>query len=109
VTKGDFTEQSGKIERSGLKEYFAAAEVVSEKNAPTYHGLVSKYGLSPDTTWMIGNSPKSDINPALAAGLNAVFVPHADTWILEHEELAEAPKGQTLLQLNGFSKLREHF
>ena len=109
VTKGDFTEQSGKIERSGLKEYFAAAEVVSEKNAPTYHGLVSKYGLSPDTTWMIGNSPKSDINPALAAGLNAVFVPHADTWILEHEELAEAPKGQTLLQLNGFSKLCEHF
>ena len=48
----------------------------------------AKYGLSNDTTWMIGNSPKSDINPALAAGLNAVFVPHGDTWILEHEEIA---------------------
>ena len=31
----------------------------------------------PPATWMIGNSPKSDINPALEAGLNAVFVPHA--------------------------------
>ena len=109
VTKGDITEQSGKIERSGLKEYFAATEIVAEKNAPTYHGVVEKYGLSADTTWMIGNSPKSDINPALAAGLNAVFVPHADTWILEHEEVAAAPDGQTLLTMKSFGELREHF
>lgn len=109
VTKGDITEQSGKIERSGLKEYFAATEIVAEKNAPTYHGIVGKYGLSSDTTWMIGNSPKSDINPALAAGLNAVFVPHADTWVLEHEEVSVAPDGQKLLTLSGFPQLREHF
>jgi putative hydrolase of the HAD superfamily len=109
VTKGNFTEQSGKFERSGLKEYFAAAEIVAEKNAPTYHGLVSKYGLPPDTTWMVGNSPKSDINPALAAGLNAIFVPHADTWILEHEEVATPPNGQKLLTLQGFAELKNHF
>ena len=47
-------------------------------------------GLATALTWMVGNSPKSDINPALAAGLNAVFVPHDNTWILEHEELAAA-------------------
>jgi putative hydrolase of the HAD superfamily len=109
VTKGDITEQSGKIERSGLKEYFAATEIVAEKNASTYHEVVEKYGLSQDTTWMIGNSPKSDINPALAAGLNAVFVPHADTWVLEHEEVAVAPNGQRLLKLKGFPELREYF
>jgi putative hydrolase of the HAD superfamily len=109
VTKGDITEQSGKIERSGLKEYFAATEIVAEKNAATYHGVVAKYGLSPDTTWMIGNSPKSDINPALAAGLNAVFVPHADTWVLEHEDVAVAPDAQRLLTLHSFADLREHF
>ena len=109
VTKGDITEQSSKVERSGLKDYFAAAEIVAEKNAQTYHGVVEKYGLSTDTTWMIGNSPKSDINPALAAGLNAVFVPHADTWILEHEEVAAAPNGQMLLTLEGFPHLQRHF
>lgn len=109
VTKGDITEQSGKIERSGVKDYFAATEIVAEKNAATYHGVVEKYGLSPETTWMIGNSPKSDINPALAAGINAVFVPHADTWVLEHEELGAAPDGQKLLQLEEFSQLRLHF
>ena len=109
VTKGNVTEQAGKIERSGLKEYFAAAEIVSEKDASTYQDLLGKYGLARDTTWMIGNSPKSDINPALAAGLNAVFVPHADTWILEHEELAAAPDGQALLRLDAFPQLQQHF
>ena len=109
VTKGNVTEQSGKVERSGLKEYFTAAEIVAEKNATTYHEVVSKYGLSAASTWMIGNSPRSDINPALAAGLNAVFVPHADTWILEHEELGSAPDGQKLLTLQGFPELRNHF
>ena len=109
VTKGNPTEQTGKIERSGLKEYFAAAEIVAEKDATTYHDVVSKYGLSPETTWMVGNSPKSDVNPALAAGLNAVFVPHADTWVLEHEELASAPNGQKMLRLERFSQLRDNF
>ena len=82
------------MERSGLKEYFAAVEIVSEKNVPTYRSVISKYGLHPDASWMIGNSPKSDINPALAAGLNAVFVPHGATWVLEHEEVdsAEPPR-----------------
>ena len=87
MTKGAVPEQSGKVERSGLKEYFAAVEIVSEKNVPTYRSVISKYGLDPDASWMIGNSPKSDINPALAAGLNAVFVPHGATWVLEHEEV----------------------
>jgi putative hydrolase of the HAD superfamily len=109
VTKGNVTEQSGKVERSGLKEYFAAVEIVAEKNAHAYADVVGKYGLAHDETWMIGNSPKSDINPALAAGLNAVFVPHDQTWILEHEEVAEAPQGQRLLVIEKFAGLREYF
>ena len=43
--------------------------------------------MDPERTWMIGNSPKSDINPALEAGLRAVFVPHAHTWVLEKQEI----------------------
>jgi len=65
MTKGNITEQAGKVEHSGRKEYFSAVEVVAEKNAPTYREIVSKYQLAPEMTWMVGNSPKSDINPAL--------------------------------------------
>jgi putative hydrolase of the HAD superfamily len=109
VTKGNITEQLGKVERSGVKEFFTAIEVVSEKDASTYHGVVEKYGLVRDITWMIGNSPKSDINPALEAGLHAVFVPHDNTWMLERDELRTHAFDGRLLQLSSFSELRAHF
>jgi putative hydrolase of the HAD superfamily len=109
MTKGAIAEQSGKVERSGLMEYFSAVEIVAEKNAAAYARVVEKYSLAPAATWMVGNSPKSDINPALAAGLHAVFVPHGDTWILEHEEVNPAPARQKLLIVGRFAELREHF
>jgi putative hydrolase of the HAD superfamily len=109
MTKGVFTEQSGKVERSGLKEYFSAVEVVDEKDVATYQRIVGKYALPTDSTWMVGNSPKSDINPALAAGLNAVFVPHGDTWILEHEEVVPAKPPSRLLVVETFAALQQHF
>jgi putative hydrolase of the HAD superfamily len=109
MTKGHPAEQAGKVERSGLKEYFSAVEIVAEKDEPTYRSAISKYELDPDSTWMVGNSPKSDINPALAAGLHAVFVPHDNTWILEHEELASAPSSQRLLVVERFPDLKLHF
>jgi putative hydrolase of the HAD superfamily len=109
MTKGHPAEQSGKIERSGLKEYFSAIEIVAEKDESTYRSAIAKYALATDVTWMIGNSPKSDINPALAAGLHAVFIPHNDTWVLEHEEVAVAPASQQLLVVDRFGDLRNHF
>jgi putative hydrolase of the HAD superfamily len=109
VTKGSVSEQTNKVERSGLTPYFEAVEVVAEKNAESYEAIVRKYGLEPATTWMVGNSPKSDINPALAAGLNAVFIPHADTWILERADLAKAVEPQRLLTLECFGLLSETF
>ena len=109
MTKGAVIEQTGKVERSGLKTYFYAIEIVPEKDASTYGSIVSKHDLPNGSTWMIGNSPKSDINPALAAGLNAVFVPHGNTWILEHEEVSEARAPQRLLTVENFAQLKEHF
>jgi putative hydrolase of the HAD superfamily len=109
MTKGESNEQSGKVERSGLKRYFSAVEIVAEKNVPTYQSVIAKYSLPSDSTWMVGNSPRSDINPALAAGINAVFIPHGDTWILEHEELALAQAPRRLLTVEKFAQLTTHF
>lgn len=109
VTKGNITEQIGKIERSELKLHFTAVEVLSEKDAAAYRGLVEKYGLLPGQTWMIGNSPSSDINPALEAGLHAVFVPHHNTWELERGEIIAVPDGRKLLHVENFGQLREIF
>ncbi len=69
--------------------------------------LVLAESLTPSQTWMIGNSPKSDINPARLAGLNAVFLPNDNTWILEHDDIDVSDDG--VLRLGRFPELLEHF
>jgi putative hydrolase of the HAD superfamily len=109
MTKGNQAEQADKLARSNLAPFFAAVEIVGEKDPPTYAQVVARHELAPHTTWMIGNSPKSDINPALAAGLHAVHLLHKDTWVLEHAELNEPGDGQRLIELDAFVKLAELF
>jgi putative hydrolase of the HAD superfamily len=106
-TKGEPAEQAAKVERSGLQPRFEAIEIVPEKDAATYRRLVHHHRIIKSHGWMIGNSPRSDINPALAAGLNAVFIPHSRTWQFEHDELSSGPG--KLLVLPRFETLREHF
>ncbi len=89
-TKGDPEEQRLKIDRSGLAPFFEHAAIVKEKNEAAYRNLTGERRFLPERTWMIGNSPKSDILPALTAGLHAVFVPHARTWSLEAAALPES-------------------
>jgi putative hydrolase of the HAD superfamily len=105
MTKGNHAEQADKLVRSGLANYFSAVEIPAEKDPATYRQVLHRHELSPHSSWMIGNSPKSDINPALAAGLNAVFLFHKDTWVLEHASLDPAPEGQQLIELDSFAKL----
>ena len=103
-SKGHPDEQHAKIERSGLRRHFVSRRIVKEKDVVGYRGLLSENGAKPETTWMIGNSPKSDINPALEAGLGAVLIPHERTWSLEHEEVASA--AERFHVVDGFADLR---
>ena len=109
MTKGARAEQADKLARSGLAPYFSAVEIVAEKDSPTYRSVILRQNVAARSAWMIGNSPKSDINPALAAGLHAVFLFHPDTWVLEHAEIEAAPPGQNLIELDAFVKLRDIF
>jgi putative hydrolase of the HAD superfamily len=109
MTKGHPEEQRMKIDRSGLGSYFPHAAVVPEKDAAAYQSLVAQLAVDPARTWMIGNSPKSDINPALAVGLNAVFIPHHATWRLEQQDLNGDAGPGTLLVLKCFRDLGRHF
>jgi putative hydrolase of the HAD superfamily len=108
LTKGDPDDQLGKVARSGLRTRFHEVDVVAEKNVETYHDVVRRHGVDTARAWMIGNSPKSDILPALAAGLRTVFIPHAATWALELQELP-AVDGDWLLVLQKFADLANHF
>jgi len=107
-TKGHPDEQRMKVDRSGLGGYFGHTGIVKEKDAPAYARLAREQGFDPADTWMIGNSPKSDINPALAVGLGAVLVPHPHTWVLEHQDLC-IPAGGRFLRVDSFTGLRRYF
>lgn len=107
LTKGNVEEQSAKLAASGLEGFFHGCEIVAEKDASTYNGLVERHGWSRPAVWMVGNSPRSDVNPALAAGLNAVFIPSPVSWDYENEEIR--PGGGRLLELERFGDLQEHF
>ena len=89
ITKGDLFDQERKLAASGLGDYFDAVEIVSDKTAATYERLFARHGDGPARAMMVGNSLKSDVLPALAAGSFGVHIPHELTWALEH---AEQPK-----------------
>ena len=107
-TKGQPEEQRLKIERSGLGRFFRHTAIVKEKDAAAYRGIVEERGWRRTETWMIGNSPKSDINPALEAGLSAVLVPHEHTWVLERQDL-RATENERFIVVQRFLDLRNHF
>src|SRR3984957_15502997 len=103
-TKGQRDEQMRKLERSGLAPYFSRVETPREKDPDSYRRLVVEVGLDRERTFMIGNSPRSDINPALRAGLRAaIYIPHENTWDLEHEELD--PADPRIVELPSFREL----
>ena len=107
MTKGVPDEQQRKIDASGLAGHFTAIDIVPTKEPQTYRELVERHGLDAGRTWMIGNSPKSDIVAARVAGLRAVFIPNANTWAHEHADLD--PGDAHILQLETFGDLRRHF
>lgn len=105
-TKGQRHEQLHKLRRSGLDPLFSRVETPREKDVHAYRRLVREAQLAPETTWMIGNSPRSDINPAVRAGLRAVYIPHPHTWELEHEEVDPDDR---IVELGTFRALLEIF
>jgi putative hydrolase of the HAD superfamily len=102
LTKGDREVQQDKVARSGLAHFFEAVHIVHEKDANVFRDLVARYELQPQQTWMIGNSPRSDINPAVEAGINAIYVPHPNTWGLELEQINHTAQ---VTVLNSFREL----
>lgn len=107
-TKGDIEEQSAKVERSGAAVHFHYVEVTGEKAPSDYERLIEQHRLVREETWMVGNSPRSDVNPALEVGLGAVYIPHPNTWSLEHEEVRPR-EGARLKILERFKDLLDHF
>ena len=103
ITKGDLLDQERKLAQSGLGDHFDAVEIVSEKTAATYARVFAGQG---GRAMMVGNSLRSDVIPALAAGAWGVHVPHPLTWAHEQAESpAPHPRFHTIPDLRALPDL----
>jgi putative hydrolase of the HAD superfamily len=90
LTKGDEAVQEQRIEQSGLRPYFDLVRIVPEKSPDVIKAVVASLGVDARSAWMVGNSVRSDVLPALEAGLRAVWI-DAHVWEYErsHDHLVD--------------------
>lgn len=98
LTKGDLLDQSTKVKRSEIAQYFSMIEIVNDKTPETYAAILDKYRVKPQNFLMVGNTIRSDIHPVLALGGTAVHIPADSTW--QHEMIPGFDTSQ-----NGFYEL----
>jgi putative hydrolase of the HAD superfamily len=87
ITQGDLRHQQSKIARSGVRHFFSAVEIVSEKSPDVYQEIITRCGLPPERFLMIGNSLRSDVLPVLEIGAWAIYVPSDLTWTHDQSPL----------------------
>jgi putative hydrolase of the HAD superfamily len=97
MTKGDPEVQRRRVEQSGLEGWFDLVRIVPQKTETEFVRVVEHFGLRTDQAWSIGNSLPSDINPALSAGLHAIWI---DAYVWEHEQQDHHPAHDRLTVLH---------
>lgn len=86
VTRGEPALQKERLAASGLAGWFTAVHVLPAKEEADYRRIAGEHGLEPARSWMVGNSMRSDINPARRAGFRCIYVHHPRTWDYDMEE-----------------------
>lgn len=93
-TGGDPTVQMRKVKEAELERFFGnRIYVTRHKNAEYLDGLIRANGFDRNNTWMIGNSLRTDIIPALKAGIHAIFMPAELEWAYNQVEVDVEPAG----------------
>jgi putative hydrolase of the HAD superfamily len=95
ITKGDLVHQLRKVRTSGLDHHFEHIEVVLDKDAATYRGILGEWGIDPTRFVFVGNSVRSDVLPVVEIGGAGIHVPYHITW--GHEVVDDHDGGFTEL------------
>jgi putative hydrolase of the HAD superfamily len=80
-TGGDVLIQYKKIESMRLERYFGDRIYVRQhKNTEALEQILSAGAFDRANTWMIGNSVRTDVLPAVRCGINAVYLKQEAEW-----------------------------
>jgi len=104
ATKGDLEVQKSKIEHSGLKDCFHEIYILDHKTDKEIRQVIIKSKLEVSKSWAVGNSLKSDIKPAMQAGLKAIWIPHTETWAYENDT---EPNSSNFYKVSSLSQILE--
>ncbi|MFP7674105.1 HAD family hydrolase [Marivita sp. S0852] len=105
ITKGDLLHQERKLAQSGLGELFSDVSIVSDKSVATYQTVFEPLHGGASAAMMVGNSMKSDVVPAVAAGSWGVFVPHDLEWDLEKADPPDSPRYHAIADMGALPDL----
>ncbi len=95
-TMGEKDHQTDKFKRSGLGSYVDELRIVPLKNVNALRDILVYARVEPENCMIVGNSPRSDINPALSLGAIAVHVLRDRTWAAEREDFIDPGKVITI-------------
>jgi putative hydrolase of the HAD superfamily len=80
-TGGDEANQSRKITQLELATYFEHRIFISEhKDTTALSDILKTIKADPNVTWMVGNSLRTDIVPALEMDIHAIYIPAENEW-----------------------------
>lgn len=96
-TGGDKPNQCRKIAQLELTTYFENRIFISEhKDTTALSDILKTIDADPNITWMVGNSLRTDIVPALEMNINAIYIPAETEWKYNVVEVNVEPKGAFL-------------
>ncbi|RKN71200.1 HAD family hydrolase [Paenibacillus ginsengarvi] len=99
-TGGDETIQESKVKRAGLTAYFGDRLFISaHKTTDVLESILTRQKFNRDKTWMIGNSIRTDVVPALETDINAIHIPAILEWQYNVVDIDVKPK-RAFLQLH---------
>lgn len=108
-TAGSPKTQKRKVEIVGIGQYFGDRIFVTpRKNSEVLQSIIDKHNLDKESTWMIGNSMKSDIMPAVQVGIKAVYIPGLFEWAYDNVNLKDSEK-QYFITLKALKEVSELF
>lgn len=91
-TGGETAIQQRKIDQMKLSDYFDDRIYITQhKNEATLEHILQAGAFDRSRTWMIGNSLRTDVMPALSAGLNSIYIKQSNEWVYNMVELSHKP------------------
>jgi NTE family protein len=101
LTAGEAWVQQKRISEFHLQGIFHAIEIVEQKTAREFKKFCEKHNIDPEKCWVVGDSKRSDIDPAIGAGLHAILVPHENWSIIEDALEVDESKYTSVKHLRG--------